>query len=59
MSLPLIGNIRNEVFGLVNRFVSVLIELNMTSLDMLVQLIPCKASGCIKQEYVSVRTKKG
>ena len=59
MSLPLIGNIRNEVFGLVNRFVSVLIELNMTSLDMLVQLIPCKASGCIKQEYVGVRTKKG
>jgi len=59
MSLPLIGNIRNEVFGLVNRFVSVLIELNMTSLDMLVQLIPCKASGCIKQEYVGSRTRKG
>jgi hypothetical protein len=58
MSLPLIGNIRNEVFGLVNRFVSVLIELNMTSLDMLVQLIPCKASGCIKQEYVGIRTRK-
>ena len=58
MSLTLIGNIRNEVFGLVNRFVSVLIELNMTSLDMLVQLIPCKASGCIKQEYVGVRTRK-
>jgi hypothetical protein len=59
MSLPLIGNIRNEVFGLVNRFVSVLIELNMTSLDMLVQLMPCKASGCIKQEYVGFRTRKG
>ena len=59
MSLPLIGNIRNEVFGLVNRVVSVLIELNMTSLDMLVQLIPYKDSGCIKQEYVGIRTRKG
>jgi len=31
----------------------------MTSLDMLVQHIPCKASGCIKQEYVGIRTRKG
>ena len=52
-------NIWDEVFGLVNRFISVLIDLNMTSLDMLVQLIPCKDSGCIKQEYIGIRTRKG
>jgi len=27
----------------------------MTSLDMLVQLIPCKASGCTKQENVDTQ----
>ena len=51
-------NIWDEVFGLVNRFISVLIELNMTSLDMLVQLIPCHDSGCTKQENVGLAKEK-